>query len=48
MIFQSATHHHRRPLKGGSGKTILSLGLTSAWKGMGHRVAAFKKGPDFI
>lgn len=35
-------------LKGGSGKTILSLGLTSAWKGMGHRVAAFKKGPDFI
>jgi len=35
-------------LKGGSGKTILSLGLTSAWRGMGHRVAAFKKGPDFI
>jgi cobyrinic acid a,c-diamide synthase len=35
-------------LKGGSGKTILSLGLTSAWKEMGHRVAAFKKGPDFI
>jgi cobyrinic acid a,c-diamide synthase len=35
-------------LKGGSGKTLLSLGLTSAWKGMGHRVAAFKKGPDFI
>lgn len=35
-------------LKGGSGKTILSLGLTSAWKAMGHRVAAFKKGPDFI
>ena len=35
-------------LRGGSGKTILSLGLTSAWKAMGHRVAAFKKGPDFI
>ena len=35
-------------LKGGSGKTILCLGLTSAWRGMGHRVAAFKKGPDFI
>ncbi len=35
-------------LKGGSGKTILSLGLTSAWRGIGHRVAAFKKGPDFI
>ena len=35
-------------LKGGSGKTILALGLTSAWKASGHRVAAFKKGPDFI
>ena len=35
-------------LKGGSGKTILSLGLTSAWREMGHRVASFKKGPDFI
>ncbi len=35
-------------LKGGSGKTILSLGLTSAWKETGRRVAAFKKGPDFI
>jgi len=35
-------------LRGGSGKTILSLGLTSAWSAMGHRVAAFKKGPDFI
>ena len=35
-------------LKGGSGKTILSLGLTSAWKAMGRKVAAFKKGPDFI
>ena len=35
-------------LRGGSGKTILSLGLTSAWKGIGYRVAPFKKGPDFI
>jgi len=35
-------------LRGGSGKTILSLGLTSAWTGMGHTVAVFKKGPDFI
>jgi cobyrinic acid a,c-diamide synthase len=35
-------------LKGGSGKTILSVGLTSAWKGIGRRVAPFKKGPDFI
>lgn len=35
-------------LKGGSGKTIISLGLTSAWRKKGYTVAAFKKGPDFI
>ena len=35
-------------LKGGSGKTILSLGLTAAWREQGRVVAPFKKGPDFI
>jgi cobyrinic acid a,c-diamide synthase len=35
-------------LKGGSGKTILSLGLIAAWSDKGHRIAPFKKGPDFI
>ena len=35
-------------LKGGSGKTILSLGLVSAWRKRGQKVATFKKGPDFI
>lgn len=35
-------------LKGGSGKTVLSLGLLAAWKEKGHRIAPFKKGPDFI
>ena len=35
-------------LKGGSGKTILSLGLAAVWREMGYRVAPFKKGPDFI
>ncbi len=35
-------------LKGGSGKTILSLGLTSSWIRRGHTVAPYKKGPDFI
>lgn len=35
-------------LKGGSGKTILSLGLVAAWREKGFRIAPFKKGPDFI
>ncbi|MBW1997976.1 MAG: hydrogenobyrinic acid a,c-diamide synthase (glutamine-hydrolyzing) [Deltaproteobacteria bacterium] len=35
-------------LRGGSGKTILSLGMAAKWSEMGYRVAAFKKGPDFI
>jgi cobyrinic acid a,c-diamide synthase len=35
-------------LKGGSGKTILSMGLIAAWREMGRHVAPFKKGPDFI
>jgi len=35
-------------LKGGSGKTILSLGLISAWQKKGLKVSPFKKGPDFI
>ncbi len=35
-------------LRGGSGKTILSLGLIAAWREKGHEIAPFKKGPDFI
>ncbi|MFH0845232.1 MAG: cobyrinate a,c-diamide synthase [Pseudomonadota bacterium] len=35
-------------LKGGSGKTILSLGMASHWRQKGYKVATFKKGPDFI
>ncbi|MGD9972874.1 MAG: cobyrinate a,c-diamide synthase [Desulfatirhabdiaceae bacterium] len=35
-------------LRGGAGKTILTLGLIGAWKKQGKRVAPFKKGPDYI
>ncbi len=35
-------------LKGGSGKTIFSLGLIAAWRQKGLPIAPFKKGPDFI
>lgn len=35
-------------LRGGSGKTILSIGVTAALKDRGKIVAPFKKGPDYI
>ncbi len=35
-------------LKGGSGKTTLSLGLLNLWKNNGHKIIPFKKGPDYI
>ena len=35
-------------LRGGSGKTTLSLGLVAAWRQRGGEVVAFKKGPDYI
>jgi cobyrinic acid a,c-diamide synthase len=35
-------------LGGGGGKTLVSVGLTAAWRSLGHEVAPFKKGPDYI
>lgn len=35
-------------LRGGSGKTVISLGIAAAWKNSGLGVAPFKKGPDYI
>ena len=36
-------------MRGGAGKTVVSLGLAAAWKQhFGLRIAAFKKGPDYI
>ncbi len=35
-------------LRGGSGKTIFSVGIIAALKSLGRTVAPFKKGPDYI
>lgn len=35
-------------MRGGAGKTTLSLGLAAAWSKSGRNVVPFKKGPDYI
>ncbi|MFH1102474.1 MAG: cobyrinate a,c-diamide synthase, partial [Pseudomonadota bacterium] len=34
--------------RGGSGKTLLSVGMIAAWRAAGKNVIPFKKGPDYI
>ncbi|NNK14491.1 MAG: cobyrinic acid a,c-diamide synthase, partial [Desulfofustis sp.] len=35
-------------LSGGSGKSVIAVGLAAAWVEAGRSVAPFKKGPDYI
>jgi cobyrinic acid a,c-diamide synthase len=35
-------------LSGGSGKSVVAVGLVAAYTGQGRRVVPFKKGPDYI
>jgi len=35
-------------LSGGSGKSVVAVGLVAAFAGQGHKVVPFKKGPDYI
>jgi len=35
-------------MKGGAGKTLVSLGIIAAWKKQGLSVVPYKKGPDYI
>ncbi len=34
--------------RGGSGKTLLTIGIIAAWREAGCRISPFKKGPDYI
>jgi cobyrinic acid a,c-diamide synthase len=35
-------------LSGGSGKSVVTVGLVAAFAGQGRKVVPFKKGPDYI
>jgi cobyrinic acid a,c-diamide synthase len=48
MINESTPRIVVSGLRGGGGKTILSLCLLSLWHKQGLKTAPFKKGPDYI
>ena len=35
-------------LSGGSGKSVVSVGITAAFRQNGRQICPFKKGPDYI
>jgi len=35
-------------LRGGTGKTLLTIGIIAAWRRLGKSIAPYKKGPDYI
>ncbi len=52
---KAETRHNQLPkavmiagLAGGSGKSVVSVGLTAAFSAQGKKVVPFKKGPDYI
>jgi cobyrinic acid a,c-diamide synthase len=47
-MFQPCPRLLLAALRGGAGKTTLTLGLLATWRAQGHRLVPFKKGPDYI
>ena len=54
LLKQAPGHHQPTPgiivaaLRGGSGKTIFSVGIIAALRSLGRAISPFKKGPDYI